>query len=153
MRHPYYKTPYLAFPFQKKTMKKTAIIIFLSLAAGFVATNTRAEKKNKVVYEFPEAMAQPVRDQYLVLCEKGRILYELSCAKCHNSLVKGKTLIPDFTEDQLGAYSIRVANPRHEEHVSESNVSAEELALISTFLTYKKKNEPLLLINNGVAHK
>jgi hypothetical protein len=48
--------------------------------------------------------------------------------------------VPDFTEEQLGAYSIRVANAKHEEQVSESNVSAEELALITTYLTYKKKN-------------
>jgi hypothetical protein len=131
-------------------MKKIIILSVCSLAALLTAAQ---KKQVKVDYEFPDAMAQPVRDQYLKLCEKGKALYELSCAKCHNTVLKGKTLIPDFTEEQLGAYSIRVANPRHEEHVSESNVSAEELTLISTFLTYKKKNEPLLLINNGLAHQ
>lgn len=135
-------------------MKKLVILSILALASGMLSFTSRAEKKNaKVEYEFPEAMAQPIREQYLKLAEKGRVLYEISCARCHNSLVKGKLLIPDFTEDQLGAYSIRVANPKHEEHVSESNVSAEELTLISTFLTYKKKNQPLLLINNGKAHQ
>lgn len=131
-------------------MKKVIILSVCSLVA---ILTTAQKKQTKVEYVFPDAMAQPVRDQYLKLCEKGKVLYELSCAKCHNTLQKGKTLIPDFTEDQLGAYSIRVANPRHEEHVSESSVSAEELTLISTFLTYKKKNEPLLLINNGLAHQ
>ncbi|WP_205529524.1 hypothetical protein [Taibaiella koreensis] len=135
-------------------MKKPIIVSIMAIGAALASTSSIAQKKSpKIDYVFPDAMAQPVRDQYLKLAEKGRVLYELSCAKCHNSLVKGKLLIPDFTEDQLGAYSIRVANPRHEEQVSESNVSAEELALISTFLTYKKKNEPLLLINNGIAHQ
>jgi len=135
-------------------MKKLVVVLLLAAGAALTATNSVAQKKSpKIDYVFPDAMAQPVRDQYLKLAEKGRVLYELSCAKCHNSLVKGKLLIPDFTEDQLGAYSIRVANPKHEEHVSESNVSAEELTLISTFLTYKKKNQPLLLINNGIAHQ
>lgn len=134
-------------------MKKLVILSGLALASGLLSLTSTAQKKNvKVEYEFPEAMARPVREQYLKLAEKGRVLYEISCARCHNSLVKGKLQIPDFTEDQLGAYSIRIANPKHEEHVSESSVSAEELTLISTFLTYKKKNQPLLLINNGKAH-
>lgn len=131
-------------------MKKIIIIVSLSATALWAAAQ---KKQVKIEYEFPEAMAQPVRDQYLKLCEKGRVLYELNCAKCHNTVLKGKILIPDFTEEQLGAYSIRVANARHEEHVSETNVPAEELALISTFLTYKKKNKPLLLINGGLAHQ
>ena len=100
------------------------------------------DKKAKVtnLYAFPDAMAQPVRDQFLVLCEKGRILYDINCAKCHNTQEGNKTIIPDFTIEQLGAYSIRVANQKHEMNVSEENVSAEELALITTYLTYKKKN-------------
>jgi mono/diheme cytochrome c family protein len=110
------------------------------LVLGIIGLQTFAHEKQKEVYEFPEAMAQPVRDEYTKLCEKGRILYEINCAKCHTTLIKGKKIVPDFTEEQLGAYSIRVANPRHEERVSESNVSAEELALITTYLTYKKKN-------------
>lgn len=133
--------------------KRIVAIIALVAIAGMGLQSVAQKKQAKIEYEFPEAMAQPVRTEYLKLCEKGRILYELSCAGCHNTLVKGKVAVPDFTEDQLGAYSIRVANPRHEEHVSETNVSAEDLALISTFLTYKKKNHPLLLINNGLAHQ
>ena len=111
-----------------------------AIMLAIICLHTYGREKQKEVYEFPEAMAQPVRDEYTKLCEKGRILYEINCAKCHNSLVKGKTIVPDFTEEQLGAYSIRIANAKHEEQVSESNVSAEELALITTYLTYKKKN-------------
>jgi cytochrome c5 len=131
-------------------MKKLIILSSMFLATAFAIAQ---KKQAKSEYVFPDAMAQPVRTEYAKLCEKGRALYELSCARCHNTLVKGKIVIPDFTEEQLGAYSIRVANPKHEDHVSEASVSAEELALISTFLTYKKKNEPLLLINNGLAHQ
>jgi hypothetical protein len=110
------------------------------IVLGIIAMQSYAREKQKEVYEFPEAMAQPIRDEYTKLCEKGRILYEINCAKCHNTIVKGKKIVPDFTEEQLGAYSIRIANAKHEEQVSESNVSAEELALITTYLTYKKKN-------------
>jgi hypothetical protein len=113
----------------------------LLIVTGTICLQGFSREKQKEIYEFPEAMGQPVRDEYTKLCDKGKILYELSCAKCHTTVVKGKKIIPDFTEEQLGAYSIRVANARHEENVSESNVSAEELALITTYLTYKKKNK------------
>lgn len=111
-----------------------------AILLGIVCMQSYAREKQKEIYEFPEAMAQPVRDEYTKLCEKGRILYEINCSGCHNTIAKGKKVVPDFTEEQLGAYSIRIANAKHEEHVSESNVSAEELALITTYLTYKKRN-------------
>lgn len=118
---------------------KIASTIFV-LLSGICCITAYAREKQKEVYEFPDAMAQPVRDEYTKLCEKGRILYEINCSGCHSTVIKGKKVVPDFTEEELGAYSIRVANPKHEERVSESNVSAEELALITTYLTYKKKN-------------
>ena len=122
-------------------MKIISTLLFL-LIGIYSLKVFAADKKDKTaaLYEFPDAMAQPVRNQYLVLCEKGRILYDINCAKCHNTKVGSKTIIPDFTIEQLGAYSIRVANQKHEMNVSEENVSAEELALITTYLTYKKKN-------------
>src|SRR5690242_5567762 len=120
----------LVVPIKLIIMKVLQTISVIVL--GIIAMQSYAREKQKEVYEFPEAMAQPVRDEYTKLCEKGRVLYEINCAKCHNTIVKGKKIVPDFTEEQLGAYSIRVANAKHEEQVSESNVSAEELALITT---------------------
>jgi hypothetical protein len=121
---------------------KLIVTIFILLSGIYSLKVFATDKKEKTaaLYEFPDAMAQPVRTQFLVLCEKGRILYDISCGKCHNTKVNGKIIIPDFTIEQLGAYSIRVANQKHEMNVSEENVSAEELALITTYLTYKKKN-------------
>jgi hypothetical protein len=120
------------------------IITIAIILVGMYSLKVFAGDKNAKIanqYEFPEAMAQPVRNQFMVLCEKGRILYDINCSKCHNTEVKGKTVVPEFTKEQLGAYSIRVANQKHEMNVSEENVSAEELALITTYLTYKKKNK------------
>ena len=45
---------------------------------------------------------------------------------------------PDFDQQQLQGYTIRVANKRHESSMPDSLVSEEELVLISTFLMYKK---------------
>lgn len=119
----------------------TISVLLIVLYSLKVFAGNKNDKVTKL-YEFPVEMGQPVRNQFLVLCEKGRILYDINCGKCHNTQEKGKVIIPDFTIEQLGAYSIRVANQKHEMNVSEENVSAEELALITTYLTYKKKNLP-----------
>ncbi len=109
------------------------VIAALSLSACVVS-------QAKVVYEFPEAMAEPVRVEFLKICQKGKILYDINCAQCHNIKRGGKELIPDFDAEQLKGYEIRVANAQHEENMPDEKVTAEELGLISTFLMYKKKN-------------
>lgn len=112
--------------------------IILFCIAFFIDACT-AQKK--ITYEFPDAMSEPVQAEYTRLCEKGRVLYEINCASCHTKRVKGKMILPEFTQEQLGAYSIRIANATHEEKVSEERVSAEELTLITYFLTYSKKTK------------
>ena len=86
-------------------------------------------------------MLPNVQTEYLKLCEKGYQLYLINCDACHTQKVKGKKIVPDFTEEQMGAYSIRIANATHESKMSEIQLTSEELSLITTFLKYKKKNE------------
>ena len=116
---------------------KSSIIICL---ASIVVVSACTSQK-KIEYVFPDAMAKPIQEEYAKMSEKGRVLYELNCASCHTKKINGKMVIPDFTEEQMGAYSIRIANEIHEDKVSEARVSAEELNLITYFFTYKKKNK------------
>jgi len=109
----------------------TALLLFVFAAC---AVHKQAE-----VMDFPLEMAEPVRVQFREAGEKGRILYEMNCAACHNKTVNGKPVIPDFTADALKGYEIRVSNKMHEENMPDEKVTAEELGLISVFLTYKKK--------------
>ena len=37
----------------------------------------------KMTYEFPTTMSESVKKEYIRQCEKGAVLYEISCAKCH----------------------------------------------------------------------
>lgn len=115
-------------------MKKYLIITIGTLF--FFACSSQ----KKISYEFPSAMATNIKALYVQQCNKGEVLYAQNCAHCHNSKVKGRIIIPDFSEEKLQGYSIRVANRKHELNMPDSIVTAEELALISTFLTYKKKN-------------
>jgi hypothetical protein len=87
-------------------------------------------------------MKGEVKTEYIKIFEKGRILYNISCAKCHNFKEKGVELMPEFTKEHLAQYELRILNPKHEEELSETRVNAEELAQIMIFLTYYKKVEP-----------
>ena len=114
------------------------VIILLSVYGFFVLSC--GVQKNAVSYEFPTEMTESVRTQFKADCDKGKILYEINCAQCHNLSIKGKSVVPDFNPEQLKGYEIRVANARHEESMPDERVTAEELVYISTYLTYKKKS-------------
>lgn len=117
-------------------MKQT----ILCLAVLWLASIIRAQKKAPVQYEFPAAMSEAVKAEYIKMWEKGQVLYEINCAACHNLLQKRKTIIPDFSPAQLQGYELRVSNAQHETNMPDEKVTAEELILISTFLTYKQKS-------------
>lgn len=114
---------------------KKCIIVCLSLVV-FVA----CASQKKVTYDFPPAMAANIQAQFTEQCDKGKFLYDKNCARCHNTIVKGKAIIPDFSQEKLVGYAIRNSNQRHESSMPDTLVSAEELGLIMTFLTYKKRN-------------
>jgi hypothetical protein len=116
-------------------MKQLLMVLVLILIC-----RANGEAQRKTTYEFPEAMPETVKTENLKLCNKGNILWQINCAKCHNTKVKRRIIIPDFTSDQLKGYELRVLNPTHESNIPETTVTAEELGLIMTFLTYKKKN-------------
>ena len=99
---------------------------------------------HKKLYQFPSEMSESVQADFDKQCEKGQILYSINCASCHNTKVRGKEIIPDFSPEQLKGYELRVLNPDHESGIPEENISPEELGLIMTFLSYKKKNTPMV---------
>lgn len=90
--------------------------------------------------DFPTAMLPHVKEEYAKRFEKGRVLYELNCAACHTTKKGRKKVVPDFKPEQLRGYALRVANAQHESQMPDSLVSEEDLGIIMTFLSYKKKN-------------
>lgn len=125
-------------------MKKS---IYLQIVFSFLLLAACVSEK-KVEYEFPEQMLPFVKTEYAKQCDKGQILYKLNCAKCHNQKVKGHKIVPDFKPEQLKGYELRVTNARHEQNLTDSAVTAEELGLIMTFLNYKKKSNVPMKINS-----
>lgn len=119
-------------------MKRLPVMVFFLFAAFFSA---RAQQGSKILYthSFPPEMKEDVKVQYIKLFEKGRILYQINCARCHNTKEKGVELMPEFTKEHLAKYELRMQNPEHEEELNETRVNAEELAQIMIFLTYYTK--------------
>jgi hypothetical protein len=116
---------------------KNLIIIILSVL-GFAAC--MGTKKATVKVSFPPNMNETVRAGYLDMWNKGHILYELNCAKCHTKVVNRREVIPEFTEEQLQTYEVRLADSTHEIAVSEMRVTPEELSYITLFLTYRERD-------------
>ncbi len=118
--------------------------IFLPTAAFLMialhALAQKPAKKSAEPYEFPAAMSERVRTEFKKQCDKGAALYAATCAGCHNKKVKGRIVIPDFSPEQIKGYEMRVMNRQHEEALPDDMITPEELGLISTFLTYKKKS-------------
>jgi len=123
-------------------MKKLLAIICM-LVSPFIF-NSIGQKSPSIIiytYNFPTAMSEDVKNAYIKLFEKGKILYQVNCARCHNTKVDGVELMPEFTKEHLAQYELRVQNQEHEEAISEMRVNAEELQNIMIFLTYYKKVE------------
>lgn len=115
---------------------KTKITILLLISIIVFACNT----PKKMTYVFPAEMSPAVQTSYTQICDKGKILYDQNCAKCHTTKKMGRELIPDFTPEQLESYQIRVANQIHEPIMNDELLPAEELGFIMTFLSYKSKS-------------
>ena len=120
-------------------MKKTPILIAIVTAGIFLINCTST---NKISYNYPDDIItdDTAKKKFVKQFNAGQILYKINCAKCHNTTVHGKEIIPDFTLEQLENYEIRIQNPKHEEDLRETNITLDELDEVILFLTYKKRN-------------
>ena len=115
------------------------VICFLMIIFINESFAQKASPKIIYTYNFPPQMTEEVKKSYIILFEKGRVLYQVNCAKCHNTKVDGVEVMPEFTKEHLARYELRMQNPQHEESLSETRVTAVELQQIMIFLTYYKK--------------
>jgi hypothetical protein len=116
-----------------KTISTTAVLLTCLLV-------TACATSKKAPYEFPNEMLPHVQVEYAKICDRGYALYNMTCGNCHNTGSKRKPVIPDFKPEALTGYALRISNRQHESNMPDSLVTEEELAVIMTFLSYKKKN-------------
>jgi hypothetical protein len=99
--------------------------------------------KREINYTFPDdslKMSDSAKTEFVKNFDKGQILYNIVCAKCHNKVVDGKEVVPDFSLPQLMDYEMRVQYPSHEGRLTEANLSVLELDHVVDYLRYKKKS-------------
>jgi hypothetical protein len=121
-------------------MKKLLLsIACFSIVLLPVVIAQKAPKKAVYTHDFPPKMTDEVRKAYIELFDKGKVLYEINCSKCHDSVSNGVLCMPIYTKEHLASYNLRLNSPEHEEALSESRVNAEELQNIMIFLTYYKR--------------
>lgn len=92
------------------------------------------------LFDYPDDIKEEDKKAFVKKIKKGKILYNINCAKCHTTTVNSKQVIPDFSLPQLMDYEIRFQYPEHQEDLKETNITVEELDMIIDFLRYKKKN-------------
>lgn len=91
-------------------------------------------------------MNETDRVKFTHICDKGQVLYAMNCSGCHNAQVKRKSIIPDFTQDQMSRYELKANNMQHDTSKTFTSVTPEEMSNIHLFLTYKEKsNIPLII--------
>jgi len=96
----------------------------------------------KIDFTFPDdslIMSESAKAEFVANIEKGEIIYSLLCAKCHNKLVNGVEVVPDFSLPQLMDYEMRIQYPSHKDRLTETNLSVKELDQVVDYLRYKKK--------------
>lgn len=113
---------------------KIVVLVIVLLSAGICGM---AQKK--LPYDFPdEANTDSAKKAFDKQFHNGQAIYKITCAKCHNKLVDGKEMIPDFSLPQLMDYEIRIF-PEHSEKIPETRITEVELANVVSFLRFRKK--------------
>jgi len=113
------------------------IVLISSCLIGMMACVSNKTART----ELPKMMSDSLKKITQEQCNKGMALFIENCSSCHVDSSKKKQTFPDFSSDQLSNYEFRFANEKHEENLSEAQLSQDELVMIITFLTYKKKNK------------
>jgi hypothetical protein len=134
------------------TITLIAFAIIFSNCKALKSSNNKAVNKEiskakikepEILYELPydsASMTEVQKKQFVSDFEKGIIIYNSVCASCHNKLVNGVQVVPDFSLPQLMDYEMRIQYPSHENKLTETNLTALEFDQVVHYLRYKKKS-------------
>lgn len=116
-------------------MKKIIVAILICMVL-FVLPS--AAQKN-TEFDMPaDSTTEASRQLFAKQFKQGKVLYSITCAKCHNVREGRKEIIPDFSMPQLMDYEMRFYYPEHQERLTDSKITDEEMNKIILFLRFKK---------------
>lgn len=118
-------------------------IICVVLFSLILACSTT--KEVEYVMQQPQAMTDADKANFIATFNNGKALYKVYCSECHNTKVKGKVIVPDFTPKQLNAYKLAWVNTEHKSNLSPETLKQDDLESIVFYLMNKKKStvEPM----------
>lgn len=116
---------------------KKIITVILIFQIAFV--NESAAQKN-AEFDMPaDSVAESSKQAFIKQFKQGKILYNITCARCHNFKEGRKEIVPDFSMPQLMDYEMRFYYPEHQERLTDTKITDEEMNRIILFLRFKKK--------------
>ena len=98
----------------------------------------------KSVYVYPEGTSKTNENQIFEVCEKGRILYELHCSKCHGMFTRKKDGFPNFDARQINSYIAKALTRDPKNHAAAANMDQDQLNEIFMFLHFRKRLRPVI---------
>lgn len=99
--------------------------------------------QKEVKYNIPEGLNEKQKNKFLENFNNGSAVYTISCAKCHDKTVNNQIVQPEFTNEQLELYIVRIQNDEHSKNLTIRDISDEDLQRVMFYLKYKiKKMEP-----------
>jgi len=118
-------------------MKKVIVVIVIFQTAFSLGL---AAQKN-AEYDMPaDSTAESSKQAFIKQFKQGKILYNITCARCHNFREGRKEIIPDFSMPQLMDYEMRFYYPEHQERLTDTKITDEEMNRIILFLRFKKRS-------------
>ena len=114
-------------------MKKGKALIFI--VAAVILTGCLLHKKTQ--YNYPEGIPGEEKVKLHAFLEKGRKLYEMNCAKCHDSTGKST---PDFSVQQIDNYTAATLKRDPKIHAVAANMDPEQLFAVFSYLRLRKKS-------------
>ncbi|MDI1234095.1 MAG: hypothetical protein PSX81_07430 [bacterium] len=122
---------------QFKLYTYTILILFLSIVVACKVKKVTPPIQ-PMPFAYPDDIKAEEKEAFVKNYTKGQILYQITCAKCHNKTEGDQSIIPNFSLPQLMDYEIRIQYPSHEDPMRVTNLSEEELQQVISFLRYKK---------------
>jgi hypothetical protein len=106
-----------------------------------IFTNQASSAQKKTDFDIPvDSTSEISQKAFIKNFNQGKILYTMSCARCHNFKEGKKEIIPDFSLPQLMDYAMRIEYPEHQDRLKDTKITDEEMNKIILFLRFKKKS-------------
>src|SRR5215813_6190570 len=111
--------------------------LFLLLVQLAIFSHKEAMAQKQSEFDYPEdSVTAESKKAFVKNFGQGKILYNMTCATCHNFKEKNKEIIPDFSPPQLMDYEMRIQYIPHREKLDDKHITDDEMNKVILFLRF-----------------